>query len=104
LESGEEQAEAGDGDGVWIDIDAVDGFEGEANSLMRITNGGVLLPFFEEAVKGAEEEVAGPTGRVDQLDHVVAELVNRWVQRVLEDELLDELGGLQQRVGLAGGL
>ncbi len=43
-------------------------------------------------------------GRVHELEPVQAELVDRGREREVEDELLDELGRLQQREALAGRL
>ena len=76
-----------------------------ASSARRTTSPSVpvglaFLPPLDQPVEGAEQEVAGAAGRVDHLDGLAAELVDRRVERPVEDELLDELRGLQQRVGL----
>lgn len=64
----------------------------------------MLLPLLEQAVEGTEDEVARAAGGIDHLDHVVAELFDRRREREVEDELLDELRGLEQGVGLASRL
>lgn len=70
----------------------------------RVAAGLAALPFRHQAVKAAEQEVAGAAGGVDQARGLVAELADRRGERAVEDEFLDELGRLQQRVALAGGL
>lgn len=64
----------------------------------------MLLPLLEQAVEGTEDEAARAAGGIDHLDHVVAELFDRRREREVEDELLDELRGLEQGVGLASRL
>src|SRR5690606_39720232 len=58
----------------------------------------------EEAVEGAEEEVAAAAGRVDQIRVVEAELRDGGLEGAVEDEALDEVRGLQQREALADAL
>ena len=62
--------------------------------------GGLLVPPVQEPVEGAEQEVARPAGRVDQLEAFERPFLQCRFQGPVEDELLDEHRGLQQRVGL----
>ncbi len=77
------------------------GVQGEPDPLVRVPARGVVLPFGEQAMKRAEQKMAGPAGRIDHLHDVVTELVDGRAERQIEDELLDELRGLQQRIALA---
>ena len=73
-----------------------------------------VLPGLQETVERTEEEVAAAAGGVDDAQAVrearvamrgfgvQAELLDRGVERVLEDELLDELRGLKEGVRLVG--
>ena len=61
---------------------------------------GVPVPAVEQAAERAEQEVAGPAGRVDQPEAFEGPLFQRWFEGAVEDELLDEDRGLQQRVGV----
>ena len=64
--------------------------------------GGVLVPAVQQSVEGAEQEVAGPAGRVDELEAFERAFLQGWFQGAVEDEFLDEDRGLQQRVGVLG--
>ena len=74
---------------------------------------GLPPPILQESVECAEQEVARAACRIDdaqdarqvrraRADRGQAELFDGRVEGVVEDELLDELGGLQQGVGLLG--
>ncbi len=86
----------------------------------RDLRAGVLLPpAFDQPGEAAEQKVPAAAGRVDYLEAVVGmqstvghkprfiphlgqpELLNRRVERAVEDEFLDEDGRLQQREFLA---
>jgi hypothetical protein len=54
------------------------------------------------AVERAEQEVAGAAGGIDHADAVEAELVDGRLERAVEDEGFNEVGGLEQGVLLAG--
>ncbi len=58
VEEAEQEAEAGDGCRVGVEVDAVDLGEGLAGDLDAGAAGLLLLARFEEAVVGAEQEVA----------------------------------------------
>ena len=60
---------------------------------------GVAVPAVQQAVEGAEQEVAGPAGGVDELEAFEGAFGQRRFERAVEDELLDEDRGLEQRVG-----
>ena len=104
LQRRDEEAEARDGDGVGVEVDAVDGRSARCTAFAADTAGRRRPPERDEPVKRAEEEVAAAAGGVDEADLLVAELLDRRRERPVEDELLDELGRLEQRVALAGGL
>ena len=53
-------------------------------------------PGVQQPRKRAEQEVAGTTGGVDELGAREPEFVERGRERAIQDELLDELRGLQQ--------
>jgi len=61
----------------------------------------VLEAQLEQAMEGSQEEVPGSASRVDELHFLVPEGLDRGSQRAVEDELLDELGRLKERVLLA---
>ena len=65
-------------------------------------SGRVLVPAVQQAVEGAEQEVAGPAGGVDELEAFEGALLQRGFEGPVEDELLDEDRRLQQRVGVLG--
>ena len=60
------------------------------------------VPAVQQPGEGAEQEVPRPTGRVDHPEAVERPLAQRRLQRPVQDELLDELRRLQQRVGVLG--
>src|SRR5690606_27719246 len=61
----------------------------------------VFLPRRKQVTEGAEQEVPRAAGRIDELHLGEAELLDGSVERLLEDELLDEVRRLQERVALA---
>ena len=100
LERGDGEPEAGDRDGERVEVDAVDRVERRLDAGLDFQAGRVPVPAVEQAVEGAEQEVAGPAGRVDELEAFQGPLLQRWFEGAVEDELLDEDRGLQQRVGV----
>ena len=95
-ECGDEQAEAGDRRRERVDVHAADSVQG---ALDQHSFGRVRLaaePFAQQPREGAEQEVAGAAGGVDEAEAGEAELVERRGQGAVQDELLDELRGLQQ--------
>ena len=62
----------------------------------------MAVPAVEQAVEGAEQEVAGAAGGVDELEAFEGPLFEGWFEGAVEDEFLDEDRGLQQRVGVLG--
>ena len=58
----------------------------------------------EQTLERPDEEVTGAARRVDEPHLVEAELVDRRRERAVQDEPLDELRRLQERVSLLGGL
>ena len=91
-----QQAEAGDRRRERVDVHAVDSVQGalDQHPLGRARLAGE--PFPQQPREGAEQEVAGAAGGVDEADAGEAELVERGGQGAVQDELLDELRGLQQ--------
>jgi len=55
-----------------------------------------------DPLEGAQEEVARSAGRVDHAEALQGPLGQGRLQGLIEDELLDELRGLQQGEGLPG--
>ena len=102
LEGGDGQAEAGDGDGEGVEVDAVDRVEGGLDAGLEFQAGGVAVPAVEQTVEGAEQEVAGAAGGVDEPEAFERTFFQRWFEGAVEDELLDEDRRLQQRVGVLG--
>ena len=100
LERGDGEAEAGDGDGERVEVDAVDRVERRLYAGLGFQAGGVPVPPVEESVEGAEQEVTGPAGGVDELEAFEGPFFQRWFEGAVEDELFDEDRGLQQRVGV----
>ena len=100
LQRGDREAEAGDGDGEGVEVDAVDRVEGRLHAGLDFQAGGVAVPAVEQAVEGAEQEVAGSAGGVDEPEAFEGALCQRWFEGAVEDELLDEDRGLQQGVGV----
>ena len=98
VQGGDGEPEAGDGSGERVEVDAVDGVEGAAHILARRCPRLPLDPCLEQAVEGAEQEVARSARRVDQTEPGKAELGKGWGQRAVEDELLHEHRRLQQGV------
>ena len=103
LERRHQQAEAGDGDGVGVEIDAVNTVQGLLHGVAQVASRLVPGPHIEQALESAEQEVAGTAGGIDQAHFLVAEFIQRRRQGAIENEFLDELRGLQQGVALAGG-
>ena len=103
LHGGEQQTEAGDGDGEGVQVHTGDGVEGALGEISRVGGGLVLLPAGEQALEGAEQKVPRAAGGVDQADRLVAEGLDGGLERAVEDEVFDEVRGLQQGVALAGG-
>ena len=68
LQRGDGEAEAGDRDGERVEVDAVDRVERRLHAGLELPGRGVPVPPVEQPVEGAEQEVAGPAGRVDQLE------------------------------------
>ena len=56
----------------------MDRVERGLNSGLGFQAGGVPVPAVEEAIEGAEQEVAGPAGRVDELEAFQGPLFQCW--------------------------
>jgi hypothetical protein len=65
---GEKKAEAGDGGGERVLVHAVDRGHGLEDKLVGVGGGGLGFPGGQEALEGAEEEVAGAAGGVDDAE------------------------------------
>ena len=102
-QGGEEQAEAGDGDDVWVQVHAEDLIErvlgDDAGHFARQG----FIPQGEEPRKAAEQEVAGAAGGIDHPHFAEAEGLDGRGEGAVEDELLDEDGGLEEGVAFARG-
>src|SRR5215510_11402316 len=61
-----------------------------------------MQPFVEEALERPEQKVARAAGGVDEAHVLEAEDGDGRFEGAVEDELLDELGGLEEGKALAG--
>src|SRR5699024_11087786 len=102
LHEGDDEAEAGDGHGEGVDVHTVDRTHGLAGTFPGVESGFLLRPLVEESLEGADEEVARTAGRVDELKALKGTFGQGRGQGAVEDELLDEHGGLAQGVLLLG--
>src|SRR5688500_18230274 len=100
IECGDQQPEASDRNRIGVDVDAGDLIERslakDPDVLVRLS----VLPVAKQALKGGQEEVPGAAGGVDQVGLGKAELTDRRLEGVIQNEALDEVRGLQQRVAL----
>ena len=96
------QPEAGDSDGERVEVDAVDGVERGLDAGPDLKVRRVLVPALQQSVEGAQQEVAGPAGGVDELETFEGPFLQGGFEGLVEDELLDEDRRLQQRVGVLG--
>ena len=103
-EGGDAQAEAGYRDRERVQVDPRHLIENTTRPLARVGTGLVLRPEGIEALESTEQEVSRAAGGVDQAHVAEAELLDGGIERAVEDELLHELGCLEQRVPLAGAL
>ena len=101
-ERGDRQPEAGDRDGERVEVDAVDRVERGLDAGPDLDVRRVLVPALQQSVEGAQQEVPGPAGGVDELEAFEGAFLQRGFQGLVEDELLDEDRRLQQRVGVLG--
>ena len=104
LERGDQQPEAGDGDGVGVEVHAEDLIQGALGQRAGVGAGLVRHPQLEQPPKGPEQEMAGAAGGVDEAHLAETELFDGRGEGAVEDEFLDELRGLEQGVTLARGL
>ena len=99
LHGSDEQAEPGDRDGERVEVDAADRVEAALDERADVAAGLALAPVARAAGakapsrKWPEPQVGSISRRLGE-----AELVDRRLERAVEDELLDELRRLQQRV------
>ena len=103
-ERSDAHAEAGDRGGEGIEVDARHLFENAARPLARVRARLVPRPQGIQPPERAQQEVPRAAGRIDQAHFPEAELLDCGRERAVEDELLHELGRLEQRVALAGAL
>ena len=103
LQRRDQQPEARDRDGERVQVHAGDGVQRPLRDVARVARRLVSDPFIDQPLEAAQQEVAGAAGRVDHPHFAEAELADGRRQRAVEDELLDELRRLQQRVALARG-
>ena len=122
LHGRQQQPEPGDRDRIGVQIHAVNAVEGPLHEHRDLRARLLPPPSIDQPSKATEQKVPAAAGRVDHLETVVGmqpaigqqpllishlgqpKLLDRRVERAVEDELLDEDGRLQQRVLLAGGL
>ena len=102
LERGDGEPEPGDRDRERVEVDAVDRVERRLDAGLEFQAGRVLVPAIQQAVEGAQQEVPGPAGGVDELEAFEGPFFQRGFEGAVEDELLDEDRRLQQRVGVLG--
>ncbi len=100
----QQQPEARDGCGEKVQIYTAHRVQRPLHQFAGVGAGLAVLPALEDPGKGVEEEVTGTAGRIDEPHHLVPKLGQRWIQGAIEDELLDEIGRLQQGVLRARGL
>ena len=104
MERGNAQAEPSDCGGERIQIDAGDLVENAGRALARIRARLMLRPEAVQPPEGTEQKVSRTAGRIDEAHLAETKLLDRGSERAVEDEFLDELGCLEQRVLLAGAL
>ena len=101
--SSDEEAESGDGGGKGVEVDATDGARGHRRaSSRRLVEGSASTQRLNRASERPEEEVSRATGGVDDRGVGQTKCGDRGLEGAVEDELLDEDRGLEQRVGLLG--
>ena len=101
LQRGYDQPEASDPGGVRVDVHTGELLEDPVDEDLHIGAGFQHLPAPQQPVERTEQEVPRAAGRVDQPHRCEPELLDCWVEGAVENELLDELRRLQQRVVLA---
>ena len=101
FQGGNQQAEAGDGHCEGVEVDAGDAVQGLLHGDVEVFRA-LAQPARGQAVEGAEQEVAGPTGRVEQIDFFQRIAVQGRGEGAIQDEGLDELRRLQQGIALPG--
>ena len=92
----DEQAEAGDVGGERVEVDPADRLQRPLHMESRTRTGLQLLPARQQAIEGAEQEVARTARRVDQGGVLQPEGLDGRGEGAIEDELLHEHGRLQQ--------
>ena len=74
---GEQEAEPGDGDDVWIQVHAEDLIQRALREHARVFTGAMLLPEPEQPVESTEQKMAGAAGRINH-PHDFASRRSRW--------------------------
>ena len=102
LERDNGEPEPRDSNGKQVEVHPVHAVQGLLHSGLGVHPGGLLVPAVEQAGEHAEQEVSRPAGRVDPLEPLQRPIVQGRFHRPVQDELLDEHRGLQQRERLPG--
>ena len=97
-----DEAEAGDRDGKGVQVHAMHGFQGIHGGFAG--GGHIFQPESEEPPETAEHEVPGAAGGINHPHGLEPEFPQRRSESAVEDEGLNKIRCLKQRVGLAGGL
>ncbi len=100
LQRHHQQTETRNGHGKRIQVHAGNRIQRLLGHITHIPPGLVACPLIYKTPKCSQQEVTGAAGRVDHPHLAEAELADSRRERAVEDELLDELGRLQQRIAL----
>src|SRR5262249_7765505 len=87
--------------GKGVEVHPGNNIKGALGQHTRVCARLALSPQVEQATKGTQQKMPGAAGRVNQTHVLQTEPVQSRVQRVVQDEFLDEHPGLQQSVLLA---
>ena len=104
LPRGQQQAEAGNGDRIGIEVHAVDGVEGPLHEFATGRGWFSAAPVVQQSPERPQQEVPAAASRVDEPDLLQTKFRDGRLQGAFKDEFLDEDGGLQQGIFLAGRL
>ena len=99
---GDDEPELRDRHRERVDVDPVHRRQGGVDAGLEVQVGCVGVPAVQQTVERSEQEVAGPAGRVDDGEPVERPLRQGRFEGLVEDELLDEDGGLQEGVRVSG--
>src|SRR5690606_9771266 len=88
-------------DGVGIDVGASHRIERFARRLVHVHPRLGCQAVIEQPLERTQQEVPAAAGRIDERGLVETKALNRWLERLVENEALYEARGLQERVTLA---